>query len=187
MDINWGDPRLANFITGVGLVRSDGPNGSNVMACEGTHLGSYAPALVTVSVGHAKATWENIVATGEFGVSLASVEQPTAVVVAGRHDGKDVDKVAALKELGVQFRDAEHIRALLVEGAALHAECRGGERVQTGDHTLFVGEVLAMTATGKEPMAYRQGSLSTFVPLARTGEITAVEDVMRKFKRGRVE
>jgi len=39
---------------------------------------------VIVSVGHSKATWENIAATHEFGVSLAAVDQRAVVTVAGR-------------------------------------------------------------------------------------------------------
>ncbi len=30
MNIGWGDPRLEKFVTGVGLITSDGPHGPNV-------------------------------------------------------------------------------------------------------------------------------------------------------------
>ena len=184
MNINWGDPRLEKFVTGVGLVTSHGPHGANIMACEGTHWVSYAPGLVTISVGRGKATWENIEATREFGISLAAVGQETIVAVAGRASGRTVDKIAALRDLGVSFSGGAQIRPLLVEGTALQVECKVIGEHQVGDHTLFVGEVLAARPTDKQPLAYRQGGLFTLTSVPWSRDDAPTHEALLRHARG---
>jgi hypothetical protein len=38
MDLLWNDRRTRQFVTNVGLITSDGPLGTNIMAAEWTHL-----------------------------------------------------------------------------------------------------------------------------------------------------
>ena len=158
MDIPWGDERRKKLITNVGLITSDGPHGPNVMAAEWTYQVSYSPGLIAISIGHLKATHENIRATKEFGVSIAATDQTVLASIAGGSTGKEVRKIAALQELGFGFWKAKRIKPMLVEGAAAQFECRLVEEIRLGDHTLFVGEVLEATADpAKEPLAYHQG------------------------------
>ncbi|MDO8624506.1 MAG: flavin reductase family protein, partial [Candidatus Diapherotrites archaeon] len=124
VDLPWGDARTATFATSVGLITSDGPNGPNIMACEWTHQLSYSPGLIAVCIGPDKATGQNIEATKEFGVNIAATDQNILSSVAGRNSGKKFDKIAALKELGFQFFKAKKIKAPMVSGAAMNAECR---------------------------------------------------------------
>lgn len=183
MDMPWGDPKNERFTTGVGLITSDGPHGPNIMACEGTHLVSYQPARITISVGNKKPTWENIKKTKEFGVSLASVDQMQAIIVAGKHSAKNLDKIAVLKAIGVKLLPSKHIKPMLVDGAALHAECKVVDELVVGDHTLFVGEVLAVTRFEAEPVVYRQGQLFKPVPIPWKHD-AKVEEAVRKHTRG---
>lgn len=44
--------------------------------------------------------------------------------VAGGSSGKNTDKIGALKELGFKFFKAKKIDVLMVEDAAMNAECR---------------------------------------------------------------
>ena len=154
MDLPWGSETSAKFITNVGLVTSNGPNGQNVMAAEWTHHASYSPGIIVVCIGHGKATNENIRATKEFGVSLAAVDQNVFASVAGGSSGKNVDKIAVLKELGFKLYKAKKINALMVEGTALNAECKVIHVADLGDHTLFAGEVLHVKISSKEPIIY---------------------------------
>ena len=117
MDLPWNDERSNQFITNVGLVTSNGPFGPNVMACEWTHHISYQPGLIAVSVGHTKATVENIRNSKEFGVNLCASDQSVLSSVAGGYTGSMYDKVNALKELGFEFYKAKRIIPLMVKGA----------------------------------------------------------------------
>ena len=109
MDLGWGDPKASKWATNVGLITSDGPHGPNIMAAEWTYYVSYTPALISVHIGRGskdkagKATLENIRATKEFGVNLASQEQNAVSSIAGKSSGKEVDKISLLKEYGAEF------------------------------------------------------------------------------------
>src|SRR3989344_5054157 len=66
MDLPWGDPRSIQFITNVGLITSDGPNGPDIMSSEWTHHISYNPGLIAVCIRPGGATHENIRSSKEF-------------------------------------------------------------------------------------------------------------------------
>jgi len=157
MDLPWGDEKTLQFVTNVGLITSDGPNGPNIMAAEWTHHVSYSPGLIAVCVGFGKATLENIQETKEFGVSLASIEQNVVASIAGGASGHDIDKIAVLKELGFKFYPGKKIKTLMVEGAALNAECKLVKEITLGDHMMLVGEVIETASPQREPVAYHKG------------------------------
>src|ERR1051326_7088493 len=124
MDIPWGSDIAFRFITNVGLVTTNGINGHNIMACEWTHHLSYKPALVSVSLHARHASFDNIKATKEFGVCVASIHQTVLSSLAGRDSGKRFDKIKIAEELGFKFSPAKKINTMLVEGASVQLECK---------------------------------------------------------------
>ncbi len=187
VDLPWGDPRTATFSTSVGLVTTDGPMGPNVMACEWTHQLSYSPGVLAVCVGPSKATAKNIEASKEFGVSIAASDQATLSHVAGKNSGKDVDKIAALKELGYSFFASKKIKAPLVGGAAMMAECRLIDQKQYGSHVVFVGEVIELyPETGKAPLVYHNTKYSApgvVIPKPDEKRLAEIAKVLEKHKK----
>lgn len=186
MDLPWGDERTTTFVTNVGLITSDGPNGPNIMSAEWTHHVSYSPGLIVVCVGPGKATNENIRATKEFGVNLAAADQNVIASISGGSTGKKVDKIAVLKELGFKFYKAKKIKALMVEGAALNVECKVVKVVELGDHTMFVGEVLDATVNQKEPLIYHKKNFWKFgesIQMPAEKELERVNSVVEKFRK----
>lgn len=156
VNMPWGSNEAGAFVKNVGLVTTAGPNGPNIMACEWTYQLSYEPAIVGVSVGPHKATYENIQVTKEFGVCLASTKQATLAHIAGNTSGKKTKKFDVLKELGFEFEPSLHIAPFMVKGAALHLECKLMNEIPIGDHTLFVGEVIRAEKTSFPSLAYHQ-------------------------------
>ena len=144
VDLPWGDPRTIKFATNVGLITSTGPYGDNIMSAEWTHQVSYSPGLIAVAIGRGKATLENIEKTKEFGVNLAAVDQASLAHIAGTNHGDKVDKIAALKELGYKFFKAKKIKPLMVEGAAMQAECKVVKIIDIGDHPIVIGEIVEL-------------------------------------------
>lgn len=157
MDVPWGSEEAAKFVTNVGLITSNGPYGHNIMAAEWTHHVSYSPGLIMVNVGFSKATEANILKTKEFGVNLAASDQNVIASIAGGSSGKDVNKIKVLEDLGIKFYKAKKIGVLMVKGASLNAECRLAKAEKLGDHRMFVGEVVALTASEKDPLIYHGG------------------------------
>ncbi len=89
------------------------------MACEWTHHLSYNPGLIAVSLGPTKTTVGNIRHNKEFGINLCGLDQSILSSIAGGYSGNDYDKISALKELGFEFYNANHIKTLMVKGASL--------------------------------------------------------------------
>ncbi len=157
MELKWGDFRTGQFVTSAGLITSNGPHGQNIETVEWTHHVSYEPGIIVACIRPTDATHENIQQTKEFGVNIATTSQATIASVSGNNTGKDTDKIKALKELGFKFYKAKRIGCLMVEGAALNAECKLQKSITIGDHTMFIGEVIEATANENTmPLAYHQ-------------------------------
>lgn len=186
MDIPWGSDAAHKFTTNVGLITSTGPHGDNIMTAEWTHHVSYSPGLIMVNVGFDKATEQNIKASKEFGVSLTAVDQNIVSSVAGNHSGKTVDKIAALKELGVEFYKGKKIDALMVKGAALNAECKLFKAIELGDHMAFVGEVVELSVHDMPAILYHQGkyfNIGEPVKKPSDAERERIREIVEKFKK----
>ena len=101
---------------------------------------SYKPPMYAVSVGYARHSRENILATGEFTIAYPGPEMGNAIHYCGTRSGRDGDK---LPGSGLVTIPAEQINAPLLEGAVANLECRLVSQAETGDHTIFIGQVLA--------------------------------------------
>ncbi len=187
MDLPWGDKRSRQFVTGIGLITSDGPYGPNIMAAEWTHHISYSPGLIVISIHAGDATAMNIRKTKVFGVNLCATDQNVLSSVAGGSTGKDVNKISALRELGFRFSKAKRINVLMVDGAALNIECRLVKRIRLGDHVMLAGEVLEATmGSGKEPLAYHGGKywrLGEQIMKPPAEEIERIRTIVGKHRR----
>ncbi|MBI2133599.1 flavin reductase [Candidatus Woesearchaeota archaeon] len=157
MDIKWEDFMSGQFVTSIGLITSNGPYGQNIESVEWTHHVSYEPGIIVACIRPADATHKNIETTKEFGVNIAAHNQATIVSVSGNYTGKDTDKIKALKELGFKFYKGKKINCMMVEGAALNAECKLQKAITLGDHTMFIGDVIEASANKNiMPFAYHQ-------------------------------
>ena len=101
MELSWNDRHTRQFLTNVGLITTDGHYGPNVMAAEWTHHVSYSPSLIAINVRGDDATAENINQSKVFGVNLAAEDQNILCSLGGRYTGKELDKIALFKELGI--------------------------------------------------------------------------------------
>ncbi len=157
MDLPWGDERSVQFITNVGLITSDGPHGPNIMSAEWTHHISYSPGLIAVCIRKKSATYDNISKTKEFGINIASTEQNVLASISGNYKGKEVRKINALTELGFAFYPGKKIKTFMVKDAVSNFECTLFQKIELGDHIMFVGEVVeAVLNNSKEPLAYHK-------------------------------
>ncbi len=180
------------FTTTCALITTDGPTGPNVMAAEWTFNVSYHPFLILVAIDPGNRTHDMILASEEFGVNLVADDQVTAMGFAGHFSKADTDK---LSSDAFETYPASKIRAPLLRGALLSAECRLVAHYPMGDHTAFVGEVVEFSVDPeKQPVLLHHGSrrlgdrilrspgivvaatpveAAPGTPLAVTGELTA--------------
>lgn len=156
VDLSWGSKQAGVLIKNVGLITTKNIDGDNIMACEWAYQLSHSPPLIGISLDPHQTTAQIIRTSKEFGVSIATIHQGFVASIAGGSSGKSFDKISALKELGVQFEKGKRIKTLLVKDSALQLECQLVNEISVGDHVLFVGEVVRVHTTGKEPLAYYQ-------------------------------
>lgn len=143
------------FTTGVGLVTSTGKHGSNVMAVEWTMHMSYEPMLIAIFIHEGSATYENIMETKEFGVNMSTDEQATLVSIAGSYSRTEIDKLS-LKYY--KTYPARCIKAPMIKGCIINAECILVNHFKLGDHVAVIGEVIdAKFDKTKSPLIYHQG------------------------------
>ena len=184
MDMPWGSEPAKKFVTNVGLITSNGPNGDNIMSAEWTHQVSYQPGLILISLKTTEATYNNIIKSKEFGVNLSGHEHAIIASVAGGSSGKNVNKIEALKELGFKFFRAKKIKVLMVEGAALNVECKLVNKIEVGDHVAFVGEAVEVhPITAKEPLVYHGQKFWKFganIPWPYEAEMNRIKAIVEK-------
>ncbi len=101
---------------------------------------SGSPPMFAVSVGHRRYTNELIRHAGEFVLAFPAAGQEEVVAICGSHSGRDLDKV---ERCALRLQGAEAVDTPLLTDAFLNFECRLVTTAETGDHTIFVGEVLA--------------------------------------------
>jgi len=172
------------FTTSCALITTDGPQGPNVMAAEWTFNVSYNPFLILVAIDPGNRTHDMILEAKEFGVNLVSEEQIAAMGFAGHYSKTDTDKLSS--EAFTTY-PATRIRAPLVRGALLNAECRLVAHYPMGDHTAFLGEVLEFSVDPeKAPVVLHHGSHRLGERIAREPGVLVAVTPMRARAGSRV-
>lgn len=146
---------MGHFATGVTVVtsrRADGqPCGLTVNAFCSLSLD---PLLVSVAVERAAESHGCIEAAGVFAVNVLPEE---CEALSRRFSSWGVQD----KFRGVAFH-AELTGAPVLADALAWLDCRVWQAVPAGDHTLFLGEVLAADASGGAPLLYYRGGYGRF-------------------------
>jgi flavin reductase (DIM6/NTAB) family NADH-FMN oxidoreductase RutF len=98
------------------------------------------PPLVVIAVSPKRHSFANLKAHGEFVLNLPTAEHLHEVHVCGTQSGRNVDKFALT---GLTAIPAQKVRPPLIAECITHLECTVVDVFVTGDHELFVGEIVA--------------------------------------------
>lgn len=101
---------------------------------------SFEPPMLAISVGHTRYSHRLIREGGEFVLAWPSEDMAAAVLFCGTRSGRKVDK---FKEAGLTAVPASKVRPPLIGECVANMECVLAGALETGDHTIFVGEVVA--------------------------------------------
>lgn len=104
---------------------------------------SLDPVRVGVAIHPTRLTHEFVTKTESFVLNIPNVDLMTAVHLCGLRSGREVDK---LLESGLTLEEALEVEAPHIAECVAHIECTVHERFTLGDHDLFVGDVVAVSA-----------------------------------------
>jgi flavin reductase len=148
---------MRGFPSGVSVVSVDSPGGRLGLTIGSLASLSLEPPLVGVAIGREAAMHELLRETGAFGVSLLAGDQEGLA----QHFARGVPPIALWH--GVDWRPGPATGSPLLEEGVGWLECRVHAEHPVGDHSLFVGEVVAAERGRNAPglvyvgSAYRPG------------------------------
>ena len=109
----------------------------NIMTADWVIPLSFNPFLVGVAISPKRFSHGLIEKYREFVVAVPSVEMLKDVWTAGTRSGYE-----KLKEMSITLADSKKISAPSIAEALANIECRVVNKIKTGDHDFFIGEVV---------------------------------------------
>jgi flavin reductase (DIM6/NTAB) family NADH-FMN oxidoreductase RutF len=138
---NWQATRLIGSGP-VALVTAKYRDKANVLAVGWTATLSQHPPRVGIALHPTRFSYDLIRRSGQFAVNIPGRALAEAVARVGTLSGSTgADKFAAA---GLTWAEPEEIETPLIAEALAWIECALVDTFELGDHTLFVGEVLAV-------------------------------------------
>jgi len=131
------------------LVTSLDKNGRpNAMGVAWATRTSFEPFLLLISIDHRRYSHEGIQMHKEFVLNYPNEEQANAAWICGTKSGRDGDKI---KVAGLKLVDSKAVKVPTIDGVTVAFECKVVDKFETGDHTVFVGEVVGMSGNPAKP------------------------------------
>jgi len=122
------------------LVSCVGKNGKpNVLPLAWAMPTSHNPPLVAISISPSRYSHGLIAETDEFVINLPTVDIVKETLACGRTSGRNHDKFS---ETGLTPLPARKVKAPIVKECIAHLECKVHSQFKTGDHTVYVGEIV---------------------------------------------
>jgi len=113
-----------------------------------TMITSGSPPMMAISIGLTRHSLEVLRAADGFVIAMPSEAQEAETMLFGTRSGRDGDKFA---EAGTALAPAEAIDCEIMADAVANFECRKVSELTTGDHVLFVGEVVCAHVNPDRP------------------------------------
>ncbi len=103
---------------------------------------SSSPPLLAIAIGKNRYSRQLIDESGEFVVNVPPATLLDSVWTCGRISGRDGDKFALA---GLTKVKSENVSPPLIAECIAWLECRVTQKVEVGDHILFIGEPAAVS------------------------------------------
>jgi len=129
------------------LVTCNDENGeTNIITVAWHTTISKSPPLYGISVAPKRYSANLIKKTKEFVVNFVCYDLVDKVHFCGTHSGSKTDKV---KKTKLTLMPSKNVKVPMIEEGYAHLECKLKESLILGDHTLFIGEVVAVQVDEK--------------------------------------
>ena len=101
---------------------------------------SMEPPLFAVSLSKKGYTHKLIQQSKEFVIAVPNKELEESLLLFGSKHGNEFDKFAESK---IETAKAEFIKSPLIKNATINFECELFKEVDSGDHIIFIGKIVA--------------------------------------------
>ncbi len=101
---------------------------------------SMDPPIVAISVAPKRYSHGLIERSKEFVVNVPTMDIVKEALYCGRVSGRRRDK---FKDVGLTPSPAKRVKPPIINECIAHLECKVIQQIKVGDHTLFLGEVVA--------------------------------------------
>lgn len=122
---------------------SDSLGKANIITLAWSMPTSFNPPLAVISVSPRRYSHKLIQETGEFVINIPTMNIAKKTLLCGRITGREHDK---FREAHLTPMPAKMVKPPIIKECVAHLECKLRQQMITGDHTLFVGEILAAYA-----------------------------------------
>lgn len=118
---------------------SDKTGKANIITLAWSMPTSIEPPLLVISVRPERHSHRMIEETGEFVVNVPTMEIVKETLYCGRVSGSECDKFETTR---LTASTARVVQSPIIKECVAHLECKLVQTITTGDHTLFVGQIL---------------------------------------------
>lgn len=126
-------PKIATVIT------SGTFENPNAMAASWTTPVSFSPPLFVVAISPKRYTYKLVKEHGDFGVNILPMGEAKIVYQVGYYSGAEFNK---FEKFNIPKVKSKKIKAPLIGNSIAAFECIVKDVYKTGDHDLFVGEIV---------------------------------------------
>lgn len=120
-------------------VSVDEKNNPNIIVLGWKMYTSFKPPMVAISVGKTRYSHNLILKSSEFVLAIPGENLAEEVLYCGTYSGRSVDK---FKETNLTPIPASKVNPPLIKECIANMECKVVGNLDTGDHTIFAGEIL---------------------------------------------
>jgi len=99
---------------------------------------SIKPPMYAISIGNTRYSYQNLQKYRKFVLAFPSQNMAEQSLKCGTHSGRDIDKI---KEFNIKIQKGRYSDIPILIDAVANFECELITQIQTGDHTIFIGQV----------------------------------------------
>ena len=137
----------SRFATGIAVATTSGPGGEpHGLTVNSFTSVSLEPPIVLVCVDYRCNILQHFRAHSHFGINILAADQQALSARFAERVGDRFD--------GIGWRRGETSGVPLLAGSLALFECKVSQIVESGDHAVFFGEVLAVEAADGDPLLY---------------------------------
>lgn len=148
-ELSWDEAvELGSPYNYVLAVTIDNKNKPNIIGLGWWTYVSWNPKMLAISIGKKRYSHECIEHCKEFVLCFPSKEQKDGAWLCGEKSGRDVDK---FKQTGFKTIASKIVKPPIIDGSTVAYECKVVDKLETGDHTVYVGKIVAIHGTPEKP------------------------------------